>query len=173
MRNFTAYNSLLYPLVICWLLMEDDNQGCFFTFVNTVQRIHEKALPFCRLPEFQRFRYSVLPSHKPVCDYFWLTKKGNPTLQPVRSSCNLYWPASCGCCVSPPKSILLSRACWSICSDRPNAPVSRSTDMTCRPAWLVRSTFMTFTLSGHPGPVSLVDRPCWQLPWGPREKRGC
>ena len=50
----------------------------------------EKALPFCCLPDFQRFGYSVLPSQKPVCDYFLLTKKGNPTLQPVRSSCNLY-----------------------------------------------------------------------------------
>ena len=40
-------------LCIYRLLKEDDNQGCFFKFVNTVQSINEKALPLCHLPEVE------------------------------------------------------------------------------------------------------------------------
>ena len=50
LRSVTACNSQLYTLVNCWLLMEDDNLGCFFTFVNTVQRIHEKKVEVRHLP---------------------------------------------------------------------------------------------------------------------------
>ena len=67
-----------------------------------------KSPTFLSSSWIQRFWYSVLPSHKPVCDYFWLTKKDDPTLQPVRSSCNLYWPAICGCFVSYFQSLLVN-----------------------------------------------------------------
>ena len=40
LRSGTACNSLLCSLGIYRLLKEDDNQCCFFKFVNTVQRIY-------------------------------------------------------------------------------------------------------------------------------------